>query len=119
MSIFVDEQVCNGCGKAPMPFCVMVCPGDLMYLKPNRKADITELSDCWDCAACVKHCPVGAIEMRLPMEVSETGTALRAKAMKVKTRWSLSYPDGTHEQLDVPIADTKDPEITVTEGDES
>ncbi|MEW6777065.1 MAG: 4Fe-4S dicluster domain-containing protein [Bdellovibrionota bacterium] len=115
MSIFVDEKICNSCGTAEEPFCVMTCPGDLMFLKENRKADVRPAADCWDCAVCVKHCPVGAIELRLPLEISEAGTALRARAIKTRTRWSLEYPDGRVEDLDIPIADTRDPNITLRE----
>ena len=41
MGVFVDENVCNGCGIAEEPMCVRDCPGDLMILKENRKAVIT------------------------------------------------------------------------------
>ncbi len=119
MSIFVDEEVCNGCGSAEEPFCVLTCPGDLMFMKAGKKADIRPLADCWDCAVCVKHCPVGAIELRLPLEISEAGTALRARALKSKTRWTVQYPDGKTEVLDIPIADTRAPDITVKEEGET
>ena len=52
MGIYVDENVCNGCGIAEEPMCVRDCPGDLMILKENRKAMIRDNRDCWDCAAC-------------------------------------------------------------------
>ena len=118
MSIFVDEDICNGCGTADEPFCVMTCPGDLMFMKDNGKADICAPADCWDCAVCVKYCPVGAIELRLPREISQAGTSLVARAMKTKTRWTLSLPDGSSEQLDIPIQDTNDPQIKITGADE-
>ena len=34
MGIYVDENVCNGCGIAEEPMCVRDCPGDLMVLRP-------------------------------------------------------------------------------------
>lgn len=120
MSIYIDEDICNGCGKAEEAMCVMVCPGDLLFMKPERKAAILErLPDCWDCAACVKHCPVGAIDLRLPLEISDENMSLRAKVLQTRTRWTLEFADGRQEILDIPIADTRDADLRVQEAPDS
>ena len=59
--VLVDK--CNGCGS-----CNEVCPGDLMTLI-NCKAVCRDLRDCWDCMACTKACPRGAIETRIPYQI--------------------------------------------------
>jgi len=40
-----------------------------MTLGDNGKARCREKSDCWDCMSCVKICPNGAIETRMPYQL--------------------------------------------------
>jgi adenylylsulfate reductase subunit B len=102
MGVFVDENVCNGCGIAEEPMCVRDCPGDLMILKENRKAMIRTNADCWDCAACVKVCPTQAIAMQLPSSVIVRGVKLKGRAIKHKTTWKLKLRDGTERNYETP-----------------
>lgn len=95
MGVFVDHDVCNGCGRAEEPMCVRDCPGDLMILVENRKAVIRDNRECWDCAACVKSCPTQAIEMRLPAAVVVRGVKLKGRAKKPDTEWVMTLRDGS------------------------
>ncbi len=102
MSIIIDENVCNGCGKAKEARCVRICPGDLIVRKENGKACIVEQRDCWACAACVKECPVQAIELRLPFQIADHDASLKARAKRVKTIWKLKDSEGNEEVFEVP-----------------
>lgn len=106
MGIFVDENICNGCGRAQEPMCVRDCPGDLMVLMPNRKATIRNNGECWDCAACVKVCPTQAIHMQLPTAVIIKGVTLRGRAIKPKTVWRIRRRDGTESRYETPATGT-------------
>ncbi len=40
-----------------------------MTLDGSRKAMCRAPRDCWDCMSCVKVCPVGALETRIPYQL--------------------------------------------------
>ena len=102
MGVFVDENVCNGCGIAEEPMCVRDCPGDLMFIQPHGKAAITDNRECWDCAACVKVCPTQAISMQLPASLVVRGVTLTGRALKHKTTWAIQLRDGEVHTYDTP-----------------
>ncbi len=89
MSIFIDENVCNGCGKAEETLCERICPGDLLFRNKRHKAEIRSQADCWTCGACVKVCPVQAIDLKLPTQILESNVSLRAKCTKQETVWEI------------------------------
>lgn len=104
MSVLVDKERCNGCGKLEEPLCVMVCPGDLMAISEEvggRKALHREPWNCWDCMACVKACPRGAVQTRLPFVLSDFGATLRPTVHKDRIDWTLTDPDGKVEEFTV------------------
>lgn len=100
MSAVLDEKLCNGCGKLSEPPCVKICPGNLLY-KEDKKIKIRDVFDCWDCAACVKHCPRGALYLQLPVAIGGKGAKLRGKAIKNKTLWEVQYPSGRTETYSI------------------
>jgi adenylylsulfate reductase subunit B len=102
MGIRVDENVCNRCGTADEPMCVRDCPGDLMFIKDNQKASITDNRECWDCAACVKVCPTQAISMQLPTSLVVRGATLKGRALKHKTTWSIRLRNGEEHSYETP-----------------
>lgn len=51
--IFVDEDLCNGCG-----LCTQVCPYGAIKLNPNP---LFSKSLCYGCWSCFNHCPSKAI----------------------------------------------------------
>lgn len=103
MSIFIDRNICNGCGKAREARCVRICPGNLIVRKEDNKAYIEEQEqrDCWTCAACVKECHVQAIELRLPFQISDHNTSLKARAKRIKTIWRLRDSEGNEEEFEI------------------
>lgn len=82
--------------------CVRDCPGDLMYIKDNDKAAITDNRACWDCAACVKVCPSQAISMQLPTSLVVRGVTLTGRALRHKTVWRLRLRDGDLREYETP-----------------
>jgi adenylylsulfate reductase subunit B len=72
----------------------MACPGDLILMQSNGKAQICCNADCWDCAACIKICPQQAIEIRLPFEVVGKENSLKARAYRDKTIWTAKDEAG-------------------------
>lgn len=101
MSIFIDQNICDGCGKAKEARCVRICPGNLIVRTENNKARIVEQRDCWTCAACVKECHVQAIELRLPFQISDHVTSLKARAKRIKTIWRLKDSEGKEEEFEI------------------
>ncbi len=98
MGIYIDHNLCNGCGypENETP-CNMACPGDLILMQANGKAQICCNADCWDCAACIKICPQQAIELRLPFEISGKPASLKARAYKEKTIWTTKDEHGNEK----------------------
>ena len=98
MGIHIDHNLCNGCGypESETP-CNMACPGDLIFMESNGKAQICSNADCWDCAACIKICPQQAIELKLPFEIVGGKGFLKAKAYRDKTVWTSQDEEGKEE----------------------
>lgn len=94
MTVRINGNICNGCDNAREPRCVMVCPGDLLYKDRFNKSRIRDPRDCWDCAACIKECPRGAIEMLLPVQLGGRGSTLKAITEKGRMIWQLTTPEG-------------------------
>lgn len=94
MSIRIDGSKCDGCKQARETLCMLICPGDLIFRDYENKASIREARDCWDCAACIKECPRGAIEMYLPAEIGGRGSKLTAQKQAGGVLWTLTDPWG-------------------------
>ena len=74
----IDLNKCNGCGGKPETACEMVCPGDLMMLDPETgKARCRATGECWDCMSCIKVCPTGALQTRMPYQLGYYKASLR------------------------------------------
>lgn len=97
MGLKFESSKCNGCGR-----CVDICPGDLLRIDEKGKSSIRNQADCWDCMACVKSCPQGALETRLPFSLADFGATLKPKIDSDKIRWELTYPDGRSEEFIIP-----------------
>ncbi len=102
MSIFIDEDVCNGCGKAEETLCERICPGDLLFRNERHKAEIRSQADCWTCGACVKACPVQAIDLKLPTQILKSDVSLRAKCTKHETIWEIRNGNIIKEEIVIP-----------------
>lgn len=51
------EDKCVGC-----TLCTVVCPHGVFEMR-DSKAAVVDLDGCMECGACVKNCPVDAIEV--------------------------------------------------------
>lgn len=98
MGIYIDHNLCDGCGypHSETP-CNMACPGDLIFMQSNGKAQICCNADCWDCAACIKICPQEAIEIKLPFEIVGKEASMKARAYRDKTIWTIKDEIGKEQ----------------------
>ncbi|MGE5582973.1 MAG: 4Fe-4S binding protein [Bacillota bacterium] len=97
MGLKFDSGKCNGCGK-----CVDICPGDLLFINQSGKSAIRNQAECWDCMACVKTCPAGALETRLPFCLADYGASLKPEVGTEEIRWVCKHPDGEIEVFTIP-----------------
>lgn len=96
MSIKIDKEKCIGCKK-----CIKVCPGSLLRLDSDKKAEIKYPKDCWGCTACVKECSAAAVKFYLEEDIGGQGAYLY-----------VSKPDKEH--LDWHIFDKNGKESIIT-----
>ena len=103
MGIFIDHNLCDSCGYpgSETP-CNMACPGDLIFMQSNGKAQICCNADCWDCAACIKICPQQAIDIRLPFEIVGKENSLKARAYREKTIWTAKDEESNEQVFETP-----------------
>lgn len=99
MGVYIDEGVCNGCGRREETMCERICPGNLLLRGVNGKAYIRDEGACWVCAACVKACPRHAIELKLPLQIGGNGSSLKARVSKGETIWELKKLNGEVEEF--------------------
>ena len=91
MGISIDAELCHGCKKLPEARCVEACPGNLIKMNPGGDlAVMREQADCWDCYACVKMCPVSAVDVVLPYELAGREARLVPKLKRESIRWTLT-----------------------------
>ena len=88
MTVRIDLDRCNGCGKRAEGCCEEICPGDLFFRQAG-KAVLREPADCWDCFACVKACPREALSISLPFQISESRNCLTARVKGSHIEWKL------------------------------
>ncbi len=102
MGISIDESLCHGCKKLPEARCVDACPGNLIRMDQSGSlAVMREQADCWDCYACVKMCPVSAIDVVLPYELAGREARLVPKLKRESIRWTLSVVGGSVEVFEL------------------
>lgn len=54
----IDARACIGCG-----LCSLFCPGDVIAMNAENKAEVAHGRDCWTCFACELVCPVKAVDV--------------------------------------------------------
>lgn len=84
----VNTHKCTGCAGRQESFCENACPGDLMAVSPETgKAYCRAATECWDCMSCVKACPAGALETRLPYQLGYFRASLRPIMGRTSITW--------------------------------
>lgn len=96
MAVKIDKTKCVGCKG-----CTHVCPGNLLHMDKDNKAEITDKRDCWDCASCMKECSVGAIKMYIQPEIGGRGGEMTAEKRESSIVWKIKTKDGIEEILEV------------------
>ncbi|HUW63353.1 MAG TPA: 4Fe-4S binding protein [Spirochaetia bacterium] len=96
----VNTEKCDGCRAQDETLCVLICPGDLMALDTGSgKAYCRSERDCWDCMSCVKSCPHGAIETRLPYQLGYYPAKLIPLVGSNKISWTVVDIHGKVERF--------------------
>ncbi|ACV68690.1 4Fe-4S dicluster domain-containing protein [Desulfohalobium retbaense] len=70
--VWVYPDWCKGCG-----LCVAFCPGKVLELNEQGKAEVVHPEECINCGFCELHCPDFAIVVT-PKEGAEQETAPQA-----------------------------------------
>ena len=84
----VNTVKCTGCAGRPESRCEEACPGDLMLVREDTgKAHCRAANECWDCMSCIKACPSGALETRMPYQLGYFRATLRPIVGEKKITW--------------------------------
>lgn len=87
MSIRIRPELCRRCGR-----CAEICPGNLIGRTEAGEVYLRRPADCWGCAACVKECAAGALELTLDGAPGGRGDALRMERREGLCDWVYEAP---------------------------
>lgn len=88
MPPIVNLKKCTGCSGRDESCCENICPGDLMAVNPETgKAYCRSPQECWDCMSCIKACPNGALETKIPYQLGYYKATLRPFMGKNTVTW--------------------------------
>lgn len=91
MPPIVNLKKCTGCQGRDEAFCENICPGDLMTVDPKTgKAYCRSTKECWDCMSCVKACPHGALETKIPYQIGYYKATLKPYVGKTSVIWKCT-----------------------------
>lgn len=96
MSIKIDKDLCNSCGR-----CRDVCPGSLLSADEAGKTENKYPKDCWGCTACLKECDSLAIRYYLGSDIGGEGSYLYVKKEGQLLHWVFVKPDGKETVITV------------------
>jgi adenylylsulfate reductase subunit B len=123
MPTYVRTDKCDGCKGQGRPACMYICPHDLMKLDRDgsatghaMKAWNQEPEQCWECYACVKICPRGAIECRHYADVVPLGASVQPVRRADSILWAIKFRNGTAKQFKFPIRTTPEGSADPTGG---
>jgi adenylylsulfate reductase subunit B len=71
-------------------------------INDQGQSEIRNAAECWDCMACIKACPNGALETQLPFMLAGLGASLRPQLYKDKIRWICKDAQGRIEEFEIP-----------------
>ena len=95
-----------------------ICPNDLMLLdRAIGQAFNQEPDLCWECYACVKMCPQGAIEMRGYADVMPMGSRVTPLRGTDSIMWAIQFRNGEIKRFKYPIRTTPWGSIDPTAGE--
>ncbi|MDD2979386.1 MAG: ferredoxin family protein [Hespellia sp.] len=96
MSIRINKEKCVACGK-----CREVCPGNLIKIGVDKKAQIRHPKECWGCTSCVKECSVNAIEFFLGADIGGAGSWMLTKEEGDIRHWIIHKSDGSVKTIQI------------------
>ncbi len=88
MPPIVNKDKCNGCEGLAESYCENICPGNLMHVdEATNKSYCRATNECWDCMSCIKVCPRGALETKMPYQLGYFNAKLRPLMGKNTITW--------------------------------
>lgn len=88
--------------------CVDICPSDIMQIDPAQgRAYNLEPAMCWECFACVKACPEGAVEVRGYADFAPLGARVVPNRTTDRIYWTIRMRGGEVKEFSFPIRKTK------------
>ena len=88
--------------------CVDICPSDIMHIDPAQgRAYNVEPAMCWECFACVKACPEGAIDVRGYADFAPLGHRVVPNRTPDRIYWTIRMRGGEVKEFSFPIRRTK------------
>ncbi len=113
MPTYVRTDRCDGCEGRSKAACMHICPHDLMAVDLDgsvtghaNKAFNREPQQCWECYACVKHCPHQAIEVRHYADVVPLGASVQPVRGDDSIVWNIEFRNGTRKRFEFPVRTT-------------
>jgi adenylylsulfate reductase subunit B len=110
MPTYVRTDRCDGCDGLDAAACMHVCPHDLMHLDRDgsvtghvAKAYNREPGRCWECHACVKACPRGAVGSRPAADIAPLGGDVRPTPGDDAIAWEIAFRNGDGERFEYPV----------------
>ena len=94
MSIQINKKECRGCKS-----CMEACPGNLIVMDSEGKAEIAYPRDCWGCTSCLKECKFDAIQFYLGADIGGMGSLLHIREDNGLLIWSVEKWDGGLEEI--------------------
>lgn len=87
----IDIHKCTGCAGKDESCCENICPGNLMAVSEETgKAYCRATTECWDCMSCIKVCPSGALETKMPYQLGYFKATLRPIMGKNSITWKCT-----------------------------
>lgn len=96
MSIKINKDKCIKCN-----LCLNICPGNLIGLDENGRAEIIYPKDCWGCCSCVKECQYDAISLYLGADIGGKGSLLNIKKQGDILNWKIEKANGNEVIIQV------------------
>ena len=110
---YVRTDRCDGCKGRNEPACMHICPHDLVKLDIDgtttghaMKTWNQEPEQCWECYACVKHCPRQAVEVRHYADIVPLGASVQPVQGNGSIRWTIKFRNGIEKEFEFPTRTT-------------
>jgi|GEM_PF-24293 len=107
MPAYINPARCDACSARATPACVHICPSDVLHFDSALGQPVNvEPDQCWECYACVKACPQGAVQVRGYADVIPLGALLAPRRSDHSIAWDIRFRSGRQLHLEFAIRTT-------------